>query len=101
MLQYDISVDAKSDIAEIKRYTLKVWGKEQWQLYSNQLRKTMLMLAKNSHSGIFCKEIRSDFYRFPLKNHSIYFKRSGGRITIVRVLQNSMCPDRHIASKHE
>ena len=96
MAKYRISQDAKSDLAKIRRYTIDIWGKTQWAVYSVELKRAMLMLSENPQSGICCDEIRSDFYRFPLKNHSIYFKNNHQYITIIRVLKNSMCPSMHL-----
>ncbi|MFT6914501.1 MAG: toxin ParE1/3/4 [Motiliproteus sp.] len=96
---FQLSEDGRSDLANIRRYTLRHWGVTQWDIYATQLKQAMQMLSKNPHSGFCCDDIRADFYRLPLKNHSIYFKKGDKKITIIRVLHNSICPDKYLSIK--
>jgi toxin ParE1/3/4 len=96
MALYKLTSEAKTDLINIRRYTLNTWGSAQWGLYSLQLKSSMKLLASNPSIGTVCDDIRVDFYRLPLKNHTIYFKRNEDFIVVVRILQNSMCPNKHL-----
>lgn len=96
MSGFNLSGEAKSDLLQIRKYTVSAWGKAQWLAYSSQLQQAMAMLADNSLAGIRCEELGVNAYRFPLQHHTLYFEKYAEYILIVRVLQNSMCPAKHI-----
>ena len=92
MLDFFLKGHARTDIAQIRKYTIKKWGKRQWELYKKQVVKTLQNLANNPTIGIRIDEISPNSFRFPLKEHVIYYLLKDERIIFVGVLSASMSP---------
>ncbi|HBV77422.1 MULTISPECIES: type II toxin-antitoxin system RelE/ParE family toxin [Vibrio] len=95
MAKYKISSAAQADFIEIRRYTLKHWGLTQWVNYFSELKQCMALLANNEQMGIAVTELGEHYYRFPLKNHVIYYIRKPDHIVIAAVLGKYMSPSKH------
>ncbi|WP_102795403.1 type II toxin-antitoxin system RelE/ParE family toxin [Bowmanella denitrificans] len=87
---------ARADLVSIRQYTIKQWGQAQWLTYKEALFNTFQTLANSPDIGITLNEISPDAYRFPLKNHVIYYVRKPDKIIIVGVLSSDMAPEKHL-----
>lgn len=94
---YYLSGHARSDIAQIRRYTIKKWGDHQWQKYKAALTKKLQSIANNPEIGVVIDEISSDAYRFPLKDHIVYYLKRTDSIIFVGVVPTKMAPEKHLA----
>ncbi len=92
---------ARSDIAKIRKYTIKNWGTPQWEIYKQSLHKNFQNLANNPAIGTSIDEISSSSFRFPLKNHVIYYLQKDDLIIFVGVLSSSMSPEKHLLRKQD
>ena len=89
------TAEAESDLDTIGAYTEKVWGAAQCDRYIDMLQQTIERLLPEAnylpehphHPGLF---------RFHAERHYIYFTRSEGSLTVVRILHDSMLPERHL-----
>jgi|GEM_PF-235381 len=71
MTGYRLTLDAKSDLVQIRTYTLKQWGKAQSQKYFAQLRKTIRMLSDNHALGKRQQDVGLNVLSFPYSSHVI------------------------------
>jgi toxin ParE1/3/4 len=89
------SGSAKVDLLDIGAYTLRTWGEVQAARYLDGLERCAKMLARNPGLGRACDWIRPGLHRFEHERHVVFYRQVKGGIFIVRVLHQSMLPDRH------
>lgn len=87
---------ARSDISQIRRYTIKTWRNEQWESYKKFLFNKLQRLANNPEMGISVNEISLNAFRFPLKDHVIYYLRRDKDVVFVGILSASLSPAKHL-----
>jgi len=92
---------ARSDIAQIRQYTIKNWGEAQWDIYKKYLFKQLQHLANDPTIGIRIDDISPKSFRFPLKNHVIYYFEKDDKVIFVGVISSSMSPECHLLRKHD
>ncbi len=92
---------ARSDIAKIRKYTIKKWGQDQWEVYKKSLYKKLQTLANTPAIGTNIDEVSLNAFRFPLKEHVIYYLQQDDVIIFVGVLSASMSPEKHLARKKD
>ena len=63
----------RSDITRIRRYIIDTWGEKQWVKYKTALLNKLQLLADNPETGIKIEEISDNAFRFPLKDHVVYY----------------------------
>ena len=90
---------ARSDIAQIRKYTIENWGEPQWRVYKEFLFNKLQNLANNPSIGASIDEISANSFRFPLKDHVIYYLQRDKKIIFVGVLSSSMSPEKHLLRK--
>jgi toxin ParE1/3/4 len=88
------SSSAKEDLLSIGAYTLRTWGERQAARYLEDLERCAKMLARNPKMGRPCDWIRPGLHRFEQGRHVVFYRREKGGILVVRVLHQSMSPDR-------
>ncbi len=70
-----LSRRARRDLDEIRRYTIKTWGREQWLIYYEGLVRTFERIAADPDGGrdrsLFAPGLRSLTYR----RHLVFFAR--------------------------
>ncbi|MGD0911049.1 MAG: type II toxin-antitoxin system RelE/ParE family toxin [Terracidiphilus sp.] len=86
---------AKTDLLNVGAYTLETSGEAQAIRYLNQLEDCANTLAANPAIGRECNWIRPGLRRFETGRHVIFYRSEKGGILVVRILQQSMMPDRH------
>jgi toxin ParE1/3/4 len=102
MKQWRISAKAKSDLADIRRFTLGKWGRQSAEEYLNNIYDKIKLTAERPSIGIdrseslnLGREIRSIL----CTSHIIYYAVSKTYITVVAVLHQSMIPENHLLSR--
>jgi toxin ParE1/3/4 len=86
---------AKADLLSIGAYTLRTWGEAQTARYLKDLERCAKMLARNPKMGRPCDWIRIGLHRFEQGRHVVFYRREKAGILVVRILHQSMSPDRH------
>lgn len=99
MTGYRLTLDAKSDLVQIRTYTLKQWGKAQSQKYFAQLRKTIRMLSDNHAMGKRQQDVGLNVLSFPYSSHVIYYVVSRQQLVVFAVLHKRMVPLNHIGER--
>lgn len=90
MADYDLSEAAENDLASIYAYTFGEFGEAQADRYFQSLEECLARLAGNPSLGRDVEQIRRGYRRFVHRRHAIYYRASGKRICVVRVLGPGM-----------
>lgn len=81
---------ARDDLKAIWRFTFQRWGERQADLYLQQLDAGIRSLVEFPDIGASCDHIRAGYRKLQIHRHLIFYRRSEGRIEIVRVLHQAM-----------
>ena len=95
MAKYYLKGHAREDIAQIRSYTRKAWGNEQWLKYKNELFQKLQNLADKPSMGIVISDISENAFRFPLKDHVVYYLKRENDVVFVGVISNNLSPISH------
>lgn len=98
---YLLKGHARQNLASIRRYTIKQWGKSQWEKYDEILFRRIQALANNPHLGVVIDEISHSAYRFPDGNHVFYYLKRERDVVFVGILSSSMAPNKHLIRKKD
>ena len=95
-MKYQLTDKADKDVEEILEYSVMNFGAKQAQHYFEALKECIELLADNPEIGHSADEILPDYLRFPFESHVIFYKVFSSSILVVRILHESMDPERHI-----
>jgi len=90
--KYQLSKAADEDLSNIYAYTIREFGEQQADAYFDALEDCLTGLALNPELGRDISFVRSEFRLFVQQRHSIYFKRLGSGVIVVRMLGPGMSP---------
>lgn len=101
-VKYYLRGHARKDIAQIRRYTLKNWGERQWSSYESAIRKKLQSLAENPELGIVVDEVSPNSFRFPIKDHVVYYHRkTDGSVVFVGIVPSNRSPEAHLRRQQD
>lgn len=90
-MSFHLTKKAESDLIGIARYTESQWGKEQRNIYLQQIDDAFHGLADMPDKGRRCDDIRLGYRQFGVGKHLIFYRlTSPDHIEIVRVLHSQM-----------
>ena len=94
---YKVRKKADADLVNIYRHTIKEFGEQQAERYIQLLADSFKLLADSPKLGQECDFVSPGLLRFfPSETtHSVYFRKTGYGIDVVRVLHQTMDPDKH------
>jgi toxin ParE1/3/4 len=95
MATFRFSRHAETDLLSIGEYTLRTWGKAQTTRYLADLEFFCQTLADNSALGRSCDDVRPGLRRLEHGKHVVLYRHEQSGVLIVRILHQSMLPDRH------
>ena len=98
MSKYTLSNKAAHDLENIYQYTFREFGEHQADSYLNELEACFNLLADETEIAQKANEIREEYYRYPFRKHSIFFKLKDKDIFVVRVLHQQMKYELHLTS---
>ncbi len=87
---------ARADLASIRRYSTRTWGRDQTSKYMGALRETMKGLVRGTVHTRTRDDIRPAIQMATGGSHSIFFEADESRVLVVRVLHQSMDYRRHL-----
>ena len=90
MTDYALSHEAEEEMHGIYLYTIMYYGQDQAETYSSILYSSFDFIAKNPNIGRDCSHIRKGYRRFEVEKHSVFYKKEGNRVLIIRVLHQKM-----------
>jgi toxin ParE1/3/4 len=94
--EYRLTPEAARDMETIWLYTLKEWGLEQANRYTDELTEAFGQLAANPKMATRCDRIRKGYRRSQVGRHGIYFRQIDYGIVVVRVLHDRMLSTLHL-----
>lgn len=87
---------ARADLASIRRYSTRAWGRDQTARYMDALRDTMKGLVRGTAVTRARRDLRAGIHMATSGRHSIFFEAGESRILVVRVLHDRMDYRRHL-----
>jgi toxin ParE1/3/4 len=87
---------ARADLASIRRYSTRTWGRDQTTNYMDALRDTMKGLVRGTVITGTRDDLRPAIQMASSGRHSLFFEVDESRILVVRVLHDSMDYRRHL-----
>ncbi|PHM50639.1 type II toxin-antitoxin system RelE/ParE family toxin [Xenorhabdus miraniensis] len=93
---YRLTPDAQSDLIEIRRFTVKQWGKVQSKKYLSELQQTFRLLSVTPSLGRFRTDVGAGVLSFPHASHVIYYMIHERQLVIFGVLHKRMVPANHL-----
>ena len=94
--EYRLTPEAARDMETIWLVTLKEWGMEQANRYTDELTEAFGQLAEHPKIATPCDRIRKGYRRSQVGRHVIYFRQTDYGIAVVRVLHDRMLPTLHL-----
>ena len=90
-MNFSLTRKAQEDLRAIALFTEKSWGREQRNLYIEQLDDAFHLVADNPLLGKSCDHVKIGYRKFPQGSHIIFFRTgTNSVIEIVRVLHKHM-----------
>ncbi len=95
MAEYRLAPKARDDMEAVWRFSSTEWDARQTERYVNNLTDAFAFLANNFGVGTACDHIREGYRRYPVKRHTVYYRKTSYGIKVMRVLHNRMLASRH------
>ena len=89
---------ARADLASIRRYSTRTWGRGQTTTYMDALRSTLKGLVRGTADTRGRDDLRPGIQMATGGRHSIFFEADESRVLVVRVLHDRMDYRRHLDS---
>jgi toxin ParE1/3/4 len=86
----DVSGPAKADIAAIRRYSRRTWGREQAERYVGEIIARIGWLMLNASRGSRQDHILPGLRRINVRRHAIFYRDLSETIEIARILHQQM-----------
>ncbi len=96
MGKYVLSPNAQESLKGIKAWSTEKFGARQTNIYLENLRARMRLLADNPKLGRARNEIKRGYFSYFEGSHTIYYKILADRIAVIDVLHQSMEPMRRL-----
>ena len=100
-MKYRLTPHAKSDLIEIRRFTLKQWSSQQSKQYTSGLKKAILLLSENPSLGKSRGDIGHGISSFPYKSHIIYYFLDDQNLIVFGILHKRMVPLNHLGVRYQ
>ena len=96
MLRLCLTPKAEADLISIWLYTAGKWGADQADSYIDQLEAGMQQLLAHPRIGADYAHALSNYRRYPIGHHAIFYQFHDSEIRIVRVLHEEMDAPRRL-----
>ncbi len=91
-----VSDPAKDDLGRIGAYTRREWGAHQKRKYLGQIRDSFKAIRDTPGLGTPRDNIGMGLRAHRVGKHVIFYRETKNELVIVRVLHESMDPERHL-----
>jgi toxin ParE1/3/4 len=95
MSNFRLTVLAKQDLKAIGRYTQKIWGKEQRNIYLAKIDASLQLIASEPGKGRTCDHIRLGYRKYRVGRHIIFYLQKSDYVEIIRILHSQMDLEAH------
>lgn len=89
---------ARADLASIRRYSTRTWGRDQTTKYTDALRDTLKGLVRGTVVIRARDDLRPGIQMATSGRHCIFFEADDSRVLVVRVLHDRMDYRRHLST---
>ncbi|MBW1727051.1 MAG: type II toxin-antitoxin system RelE/ParE family toxin [Deltaproteobacteria bacterium] len=90
MLSFRLTAKALNDLKSIGRFTQKMWGREQRNIYLSKLDESFHLLADQPFLGTARDDIRENYRVYHVGRHLIFYRQHPAYIEIIRILHDRM-----------
>ena len=98
MKRLDLTEIARADLASIRRYSIRKWGRELTIEYMDALRDRMKGIVRGTVIARSRDDLRPGIQTAASGRHYIFFESDETRVMVVRVLHDSMDYRRHLSA---
>jgi toxin ParE1/3/4 len=87
-----LTVLARQDLEEVRRFTIDTWGQEQWRRYFTGIMAAFERLTRDGSCGRARDNLRHGMRSLPYQRHLIFFEpidHAGGEIVVLRIVHQS------------
>jgi toxin ParE1/3/4 len=91
-MEIRLTLLARQDLDDIRRFTIETWGREQWLRYFSGIAQSFERITRDGSCGRARDTLRAGMRSLPYQRHLIFFERidhAGGEIVILRVVHQS------------
>ena len=85
--------EARADIRQALKFSLKRWGSVQRDIYRAELDSAMFRLMDSPLIGLDRSDLGSGLRSFPVKSHIMFYRVENQTVVIYRVLHQHMKSD--------
>ena len=96
-----LAVEAERDLDAIAQYSIETWGPARAARYLADLKNCCQGIAIQPLLGRSCERILSGLRRIEQGRHTIFYIVQGRDVLVVRILHQSMLPERWIGHEEE
>lgn len=89
-MNYRLSQKAEQDLLDIRKYTIKNYGKKQAKNYLKKIKEKLEFISNNPEAGILREETVINYSSINVEKHVIFYKKTKGFIAIARILHQKM-----------
>lgn len=96
MKRYRLTPAAQREVSSIWDFTQDRWDVSQAEIYTVEIREAIERIAADPERGRRIDHIRSDYRRYVVGSHLIYYAEHARSIDVIRILHQRMDPTRHL-----
>ena len=92
MYSLKLTKDARSDLSDIRRYTIKQFGESQYRAYRSRLETGLQHLIERPEIGFKVDELEAGYRCFAVQRHRIFYRIDKKVVWVVAILHDSQLP---------
>lgn len=85
-----LTPDARRDVRDILRRTLRTWGQSQHDVYAERLQESLRRLSQFPEIGHARQDLPTGLRRYLSGEHVIYYRIDDAAVTVTRILHRRM-----------
>ena len=101
MYSLKLTKDARSDLSDIRRYTIKQFGESQYQAYRSRLEIGLQHLIEHPEIGFEVDELEAGYRCLAVQHHRIFYRIDKKVVWVVAILHESRLPRPYLAQRVE
>jgi toxin ParE1/3/4 len=90
MNTYRVTPRAKQDLMNIGRYTLKMWGHQQRNIYLRAIEERFNLIAGNPYMGQHRPDVKESYYSYLQGSHVIFYLIRDNGVDIIGIPHQRM-----------
>lgn len=91
-----LSLEARTDLIDILRYTGERWGQNQLLSYRNKVNDALLIIERNPQIGHSTVALPETHRLYFAGSHVIIYRMRNDAIEVIRILHQRMSLSRHL-----